>query len=81
MEVGKPKCCEGLKFIAKSTGTKMISLPAKLLLHYCILRAPRGFPFLGQLRSRLGEDGLPWGRRSVEPDQQHHREAFFKGVV
>jgi hypothetical protein len=59
MEVGKPKCCEGLKFIAKSTGTKTIFLPAKLLLLYCILRARRGFPFLGQLRSRLGEGGSP----------------------
>jgi hypothetical protein len=61
MEVGKPKCCEGLKFIAKSTETKTISLPAKLLLHYCILRARRGFPFLGRLRSRLGEGDSPWG--------------------
>jgi hypothetical protein len=95
MEVGIPKCCEGLKFIAKSTGIERFPFPPK---SYCF--SP--FSMHVVVSPSLGGCARPWGRgkrafhtrpwggglsallagaRLVEPDQQRRREAFFKRLV
>jgi hypothetical protein len=58
MEIGRPKCCEGLKFIAKSTGTERFSsrqTPAAFLYSACTswLPLPRATALV------LGGGGLP----------------------
>lgn len=70
MEVGGPKCCEGLKFIAKLTATERFpsrQTPADLHSSCTSSAAP--------------SSAAAWGGGPAEFDQQRRREDFFKRVV